>query len=169
MICVNQSNRGPLEKKKENKKKCGPLLTGRLRRGLSEKRETTTTTYLGCDSIELNLVFKVVFIFGDFLIFVFLYMNVFILAPAEALQLVTVRWLTGSDIVTTLIKPNFFPFLLGGPPQLGCWSDRRPELPRLLEEPSGNCQRTHIIQICFRACRYFFIFFIFSIKGRVQK
>ena len=36
----DQSNRGPL-KKKEEEKKCGRLLTGRLRRGPSEKSESS--------------------------------------------------------------------------------------------------------------------------------
>ena len=38
---------------------------------------------------------------------------------------------------------QFFKFLVGDPPQLGSWLDRRLELPNLLEDPSGNCQRTH--------------------------
>ena len=37
----------------------------------------------------------------------------------------------------------------GEPPQLGLWSDGKLELPSPLEEPSGNCQMTHIMQNLF--------------------
>ena len=50
-------------------------------------------------------------------------------------------------------KTNLFFSHFGGgePPSLDLWSDSSLELPGPLEEPSGNCQMTHIIQNSFHA------------------
>ena len=75
------------------------------------------------------------------------------------------RWKKSKQVLPKMDRRKnlFLKVLVGGLPQLRSWSDWRLELPSLLEEPSGNCQMTYIIQNLFQGI--IFIFFLFFHLG----